>query len=461
MIVDASVVERQDLAFEKMKSAMSTSPILVTPDFKEPFELQVDACDVGLGAVLAQKHGTIAYASRRLKGPETRWDTREKEAFACVWACEHFRVYLLHNRFVLRTDHKALEYLMNEKRNSKLIRWSLRLQEYEFEIQHIPGSHNVVADCLSRAVEINMLLSEDNDETFRETLKKAQSEDSQCKKILSKISLLLQYYVVDSYGILRRIITENRPARDGLQSTRIVLPRSMLRDILDLHHSSAIGGHQGVTRTFLKISQAYYMDGLRRAVKSYIRGCLLCQKRKATLHSRQGLLKPIITTEAFHTVSMDLMGPLPGKYKHLIVFVDHFTRWIEAAPITNAKGHAVAQAFIDCIILRHGCPKQILTDRGKCFVGKFFSNVKRILGIKHLTTSAYRPQTNSRVERQNRVIAEAITSYLKGKQEEWHRYVNPVLFAHRTSVLTKLHESPFYLLYHRDPVFPEFLIRVW
>ena len=135
---------------------MCSSPVLQSPDFSNPFILQTDASDRGVGAVLSQLDDQgddhpIAYFSRKLLPREERYSTIEKECLAIKLAVQHFRVYLLGRPFVIQTDHRSLEWLDRLKENnSRLSRWSLALQPYQFQVRYRPGQSNSNADALSR-----------------------------------------------------------------------------------------------------------------------------------------------------------------------------------------------------------------------------------------------------------------------------------------------------------------------
>lgn len=148
-----------EVAFQTLKEKLISEPILQYPDFQKEFFLTTDASGKAIGAVLSQKDNDgndlpIAYASRTLLDAETRYSTTERELLAIVWGVEHFNIYLYGRKFTIFSDHKPLRWLMNVKDpKSRLIRWKLRLSKYDFEIQHIKGKSNFVADCLSRNKE--------------------------------------------------------------------------------------------------------------------------------------------------------------------------------------------------------------------------------------------------------------------------------------------------------------------
>lgn len=146
-------------AFEKCKKILTTDPILIYPDFKKPFVLTTDASNFAVGAVLSQVHEgrdhPVAFASRTLNKHEINYSTTEKEALAIMWAVEKFKPYLYGNSFTLVTDHKPLTFIKNSTKNLKILRWRLELENYDYTVEYKTGKTNVVADALSRKVELN------------------------------------------------------------------------------------------------------------------------------------------------------------------------------------------------------------------------------------------------------------------------------------------------------------------
>ena len=148
------------LAFDKVKLLLQKSPVLKSPDYEKPFKLIIDSSDVGTGSVLVQEASDgldhpVSYFSKKFLKYQRNYSVVEKETLGLVLALEHFDVYLGSTPFKIKvyTDHNPLTFLRTMKnKNQRLVRWSLALQEYNLEIQHIPGSENVVADALSRCI---------------------------------------------------------------------------------------------------------------------------------------------------------------------------------------------------------------------------------------------------------------------------------------------------------------------
>ncbi len=143
-------------AMDFLKDRLTSAPVLKFPNFSLPFFIHADACDVGLGVALMQRDNNgrdvvVAYASRALHKSERPYSTPEKECLAVIWALEHFRPYIEGLHVTICSDHSSLRRLMSRPNLSgRLARWSLRLQDFDFDIVHKPGTSNQVPDALSR-----------------------------------------------------------------------------------------------------------------------------------------------------------------------------------------------------------------------------------------------------------------------------------------------------------------------
>ena len=144
-----------EIAFEEIKHALASDPILAIPDLNKEFIVRVDASSKAIGAVLLQKHNDILkpcfYISRKLLERECNYPIIEKECLAIVFALHHFSKYLLMNSFIIQSDHKPLTFLkMNKTKNARLLRYALSLQPFAFKVEPIKGTENCISDILSR-----------------------------------------------------------------------------------------------------------------------------------------------------------------------------------------------------------------------------------------------------------------------------------------------------------------------
>jgi hypothetical protein len=156
-------------AFQKIKDALVSAPVLSSPNFSKLFVIQTDASDTGLGAVLMQEldgdERVIAYASRSLTKAERNYSVTERECLAVLFALEKFRPYVVNTHFTIVTDHYSLLWLNRMKDpGGKLARWCVKLNQFSFDLVHRKGKLNVVPDALSRlpaemaAVDIDSFL---------------------------------------------------------------------------------------------------------------------------------------------------------------------------------------------------------------------------------------------------------------------------------------------------------------
>ena len=143
-------------AFENLKKALCSEPILKLPDLEKDFYLQTDSSQDALGAVLFQDHGgnrfPVAYASKKLTEAQRNYSTIEREALAVYWGIHKYSEFLMGKHFYLLTDHAPLTYLNTAKfQNARVMRWSLALQSYRFSVLYIKGKDNFGADYMSRS----------------------------------------------------------------------------------------------------------------------------------------------------------------------------------------------------------------------------------------------------------------------------------------------------------------------
>ncbi|KGG51072.1 hypothetical protein DI09_469p10, partial [Mitosporidium daphniae] len=195
-----------------------------------------------------------------------------------------------------------------------------------------------------------------------------------------------------------------------------------------------------------------------RDVKEYCTSCEPCALGRR-VHSTKAYLNPLdLATRPFEVLGLDFLGPIkPHSLQgnnYILVITDYFSKWIEVIPLTNCTALSTSKALVERIILHHGPPKAIITDRGSNFTSELFSALCRALNIKRMKTTAYHPQTNGQTERFNKTVVEMIRKYLENGFERWEDILGPVVFAYNNSVHSSTLETPYFLNHGRDPVMP-------
>ena len=179
--------EGAEKSFAEIKHRLSTTPVLVLPNFDKLFEVECDASIVGIGGVLSQEGRPVAFYSEKLSDARQKWSTYELELYAVVQALRHWRHYLIQREFILYTDHQALKFINTQTNVNRMhARWISFLQEFTFVLKHKSGQQNKVADALSRRASLLITVSSEvigfdclkelyaDDEDFADAWKKCQ-----------------------------------------------------------------------------------------------------------------------------------------------------------------------------------------------------------------------------------------------------------------------------------------------
>ena len=184
------------------------------------------------------------------------------------------------------------------------------------------------------------------------------------------------------------------------------------------------------------------------------RSCCDCAMRKSSRNRHKAPLLPIPVQDAFDRVACDIIGPFPvskAGNRYVVVFSEYLTKWVECFLVPSIEASVIARLLVDEIFCRQGAPRTRLSDRGSNFLSSLVSEVCKLLNTKEVNTTAYHPQTDGLVERFNNTLAEAISSFLSSNQQDWDVYLPAIHFAYRTSPSVTTGDSPFYLLYGREP----------
>lgn len=471
--------EKQEHAFQSLKDVLTSSPVLSCPDFAQPFILQVDASNDGLGASLTQKKDknetVIAFASRLLSESERKFSVTEKECLSLIWAVKKFRPYLEGYKFVAITDHQALRWLMTlEKPSGRLARWMLELQQHDFTIEYRPGSQNRVADALSRYpndqtnsanegevhLDVECHATEQANVSSNETVNKSTPNSTNWYvRLFEQVTNHPQRY--PNYDVrgekLYRFILNKKTTKDPATNWKLCVPLELREQVLVENHDHPTAGHFGVNKSVRRVSERYFWPKWRQEVREYVKQCDVCQRYKVDQKKPAGKMHFRKPVGPWYTVTSDLVGPLPKSRKgnrFLLVFQDSYTKWVEAAPLKNATARQVSQKFLELILLRYGAPEEILSDNGSQYTSKLFTNLAREWNVTHKFTAIYSPQSNP-TERENRVLKTLISQYVRDDHRAWDEHLDEFKFAINTSVHDSTKFTPAMLNFCRELKIPK------
>ena len=294
---------------------------------------------------------------------------------------------------------------------SRLLRWRIKLEEYDYEIVFKKGIFNMNADALTR---VSSLVSDQG-------------------------------------------VTEEKLKQIADDETRTT--------ILYEYHDSPMGGHWGMNKTFREIRKRYEWPNMKRDIENYVKKCKSCQVNKS-LGPRHRAPMEITTTarKPFEKCAMDIVGLTTATNKgnrYILTFQDDVTKFVVAEPISTQDAETVAPEFVSNIVLKFGMPEVVLTDQGSNFLSQLFQNTCKLLRIKRIHTTAFHPESNSGIERGHRVLVEYLRHYGTEDQREWddripyathfynvttHRSTGytpfELLFGYRARVPSSLREEP-------------------
>jgi hypothetical protein len=464
----------QQQAFDTLKHALVSPPILRYPDFTKQFIVNTDASATSIAAILTQVHNDvehpICYSSRTLNDAERRYSTIERECLAIVFAVKTYKNYLTGTHFIIMTDHRPLKYLLTIKdASSRLAKWAMYLMEYSFTIQYRKGHLNSNVDALTRLrtndnilvenIVAHIQLGQPEKDMMPVTtvlwttdeLKTWQQEDTELNKIISTIADDSDQYYINEDGLL------SRKRESHQRNDQIMAPKKIVNEILRIYHNSLYAGHPGQKKTLEIIKKDFYWRTIRKDVKSYVEKCHSCNTQKPCNQATVQMQAAPIPSLPWGRISMDIVGPLnktSSNNKYILTCVDFLTRYPECIPIPDITAETVAKAFVKHIICRFGIPRELLTDCGTQFVGKLFQEICKLLGIKKLKTTPYHPSANGIIERMHKTLKTMISHFVNDKYADWDEILPYCLLAYRNLPHTATKETPFYLMFGRDMELP-------
>ncbi|KAG1468527.1 hypothetical protein G6F56_003781 [Rhizopus delemar] len=459
-------------AFDCLKSLMSSSPVLQHPDLNKPFIIETDASDLGVGAVLLQRDANdilhpLAYESKKLSDAEKGYPVQERELLAVLHALRVWRCFIEGTTYTVYTDHNPLQYLRSTtKPTPRLVRWLAEFETYDPIIKYKPGKENVVPDALSRCPS----------SSGKEVLG-LEPDYLYVAKALPDTDWPM-YYMVDvpdgiSDLMKRRIEKEKdkfvvqegqvwRKVKFGTKDTLVQFcPFSRRADLIARFHEGF--GHAGQGTVFDLLKKRWWWPTMPTDISSWLSSCPRCQLASGAGKGKHHA--PMVSSDvppAFTRWHLDFIGELPTTKRGnrwLLTAVDFSTNWPIARALPEATAEAVADFIYEEIVMRFGCPVEIVTDRGANFTSKLVKHYSERIKTTHKLTSAFHPRTNGKCERLNGILKTMLRKFVHGAIHMWDEYVDAALFASRIRRHRTAGYSPFYLVYEREPRIPGDLFR--
>ena len=400
-------------AFEDSKLALYNACELAHPDPRAEISLVVDASDTHVGAVLQQTARgqltrPLAFFSAKLDKAQRKYSAFDRELLAVYLGIRHFRWLLEGRVFYVVTDHKPLTFAMLKMADA----WSARQQrhlsfisEFSTDIRHIAGRENVVADALSwpsAAVtpgQVAVVTPSTSGRLDFRVLAREQSVCVETQQLMENTCLQTAEVVVDGVPLWCDVST-------GL--IRPLVPESQRKAVFNAIHELA---HPGTRATRRLVTSRFVWPRCSSDVATWCKQCPGCARGKITIQEKTAPALIPVPEKRFSHVHVDLVGPLPPSkegYTHVLTVIDRSTRWPEVFPVRDLTAQECADTFTAGWVARYGVPHTVTSDRGTQFSSAIWDCMCRTLGIKHVSTTAYHPQSNGMIERFHRQLKEAL-----------------------------------------------------
>ena len=405
-------------AFQTLKKAMTTTPILTMPNFDEPFTIETDASGEGIGAILTQQGKPLAFMSRALGITKQAWSIYAKEMLDIVEAIRLWRPYVLGHKFFIKTDQRSLKFFLDQRvATPEQQKWVAKLMGYEYEIIYRPGHDNIVADALSRCHNNSALtVIHVASMGIWDDIRQASKSDDYVQHIKSQVNSPSNI---------------NFRWRDELlfYKGRVVIPNNELlrSQLLYELHNSKMGGHSGVIRTYQRLRQQFYRPSMIKTVREYVKKCDICQRAKHDTSSPSGLLQPLpIPDKVWEDISMDFIEGLPCSFGKdtIMVVVDRLSKFAHFTPLTHPfTAKLVTEKFVDSIVRLHGMPRSIVSDGDPIFISHLWQEFFKLSGSKLNLSSSYHPQTDGQTEVVNRCLEQYLHCFEHRWPRKWSKYL--------------------------------------
>jgi hypothetical protein len=370
--------EEQTHIVEEIKDEIKKGAVLRFPDFKKKFILETDASNIGIGAVLYQEHGVIGYYSKKLNDTEKNYSIVEKELYAILKSLDFFRDIIQGFQIDIYTDSKNCLYAANNF-NSRIERWKVMLNDFNFNIKGIKGTENVIADTLSRIVVLQEDRISDMKKDFVEKINDFMIEDTSLEESQEKIKI------------------QNEREEDFLR------------------YVHEVSGHAGVITNYYNLKDFFNIRNLMLKIKKINKDCEICKKFKHYNVNKSN--KCSIEAEApFTNLSSDIFGPFSiedyiheeeGRNGYFITITDVYTRLTKVKFVTNIMAEELVKTLKEWII-KYGKPKAIIMDNGTQYTSGIFKDFLVQACIEGRYIPKYTPSANGISERINIAIAEVL-----------------------------------------------------
>ena len=267
--------------------------------------------------------------------------------------------------------------------------------------------------------------------------------------------------MIENIGDYKKyFVQDNMLMRRGHPSVPFVPKGEIRLNIMKIYHDSpGNGAHFGRDRTETKIKQRYFWPSMYQDIKNHVQSCIPCAQHNPRRCKPPGELKPIKPPSGvWQLLSMDFHGPIQPitnrGNRYIIAITDVLSKFVVTRAVRDCTGDTAARFLKEDVICKYGTPKCILTDNGTHFTSAMMNSLLKELGVTHLYSTPYHPQTNGQIERYNSTMDAKIATLANARKTDWDEKLPFVTFNYNTTIHATTKQIPFEMLFGRQPILP-------
>ncbi|KAM9964040.1 hypothetical protein ACTFIW_005683 [Dictyostelium discoideum] len=418
------------------------------------FHLYCDVSDKALSGVLYQIQGdkfkVIWFHSRKLTDTQKRYSIGDREFLSIIDSLKKFQHLLIGKKVSIYTDHQNLTYIINKSNDKPFTKrqdnYMKYIKEFDYELRHISGKKNGIADFLSRKYDNFQW-----DESFLNKIKEEQINSEWLLEMKKNPNLCIEE--INDICYL---------SEDGFKKL-IIVDKETIHTVIREYHDTKYSGHHALDITYNNVRQDYYFKEMFSIIKRYIKSCATCQLN--INRKDNGILQSLeIPFEVWRDISIDFLSLPKTTYAlngftvevdQVCVIVCRLSKMVHIVPCHKTiDAQHTAQLLLNHVFRLHGYPRTIVSDRDPRFLSDIWGRWAKTMDSKLKMTVAHRAQADGQTERMNREIKRILTKASTEYGENWSDIIPLIEFAMNSSMSKSTKMSPFQIVYGFNPPTP-------